>query len=234
MSPGQCAVCRSWATQAVCTGCLNRYASSTQRCWTCGLRIPGDRAAQPEPRCGQCLHTPPPLDRCIAALDYAFPWDGLLQRYKFNQALELRRALSDRLAEALAVARPEIPDLLLPVPLAPERLRERGYNQSLELAAALARQYPLQCEPSLLLRVRHGSPQAQLEVKARAAHVRHAFALEPARAASLRGRSVAVLDDVMTSGETLFEIARVLRQAGASHIQAWVLARTPQPGTDQP
>lgn len=224
--PGQCAVCRAWSPARICGDCLQRYARPAPRCWTCGLRLPPALTGRPEPRCGACLRTPPPLDRCIAALDYAFPWDRLLQRYKFHQALDLHQALLDRLDQALSSALAEEPDLLLPVPLAPERLRERGYNQSLELARALARRRRLRCEPRLLLRLRDTAHQLQLPPDERAANVRQAFAVEPLRAAELRGAHVALLDDVMTTGATLHELARVLRQAGAARIQAWVLART--------
>jgi ComF family protein len=172
----------------------------------------------------------PPLDRTIAALDYRFPWDGLLQHFKYHQALELRESLLERLNTALSAAEVDAPDWLLPVPMSGERLRERGYNQSHELAKALARRRGLRCEPELLLRVRHNERQAGLKLEARTANVRGVFAVEPLRAAALRGTRVALLDDVMTSGATLFELAGVLLQAGVMSVQAWVVARTPEPG----
>jgi ComF family protein len=201
---GQCAVCRAWSHQPVCESCLSLYA-------------------RPQP---------PPLDRAVAALDYRFPWDGLLQQFKYHQALELRACLLERLNASLNAAEVVEPDWLLPVPLSPERMRERGYNQSHELAKALARRRGLRCDPGLLLRVRHNERQAALKLDARAANVRGVFAVEPLRAARLRGTSVALLDDVMTSGATLYELARVLLQAGVMSVQAWVIARTPEPGQE--
>lgn len=174
----------------------------------------------------------PPLDRTVAALDYRFPWDGLLQHFKYHQALELRESLLERLNSALSAAEVDTPDWLLPVPLSTARLRERGYNQSHELAKSLARRRGLRCEPELLLRVRHNERQAALKLDARAANVRGVFAVDPLRAARLRGCRVALLDDVMTSGSTLYEIARVLLQAGVMSVQAWVVARTPEPGDE--
>jgi len=230
--PGQCAVCRAWSRQQVCSECLQRYARPVPRCWTCAARLPPALAGRREAKCGSCLREPPPLDRSIAALDYSFPWDGLLQHYKFHQAIELRETLLDRLNQALNIAEAEAPDLLLPVPLSPRRLRERGYNQSFELARTLARRRKLVCEPELLLRVRSTAQQAQLPLKERGKNVKQAFALEPGRIGELRGCHVVVLDDVMTSGATLFEIARVLRQAGALNVQAWVVARTPDTALD--
>ncbi|MEL4179773.1 ComF family protein [Roseateles sp. PN1] len=228
----QCAICRHWARQPICADCLQRYAQPAIRCWTCATRLPPGLSSTTQPRCGRCLQQAPPLDRCIAALDYGFPWDGLLQRFKFHQGLELGACLVDRLDEALSSAQAARPDCLLPVPLTPQRLCERGYNQSYELARRLARRHQLKCAPDLLLRVRHTEQQARLSLQERAANVRRAFAIEPRRAKDLHGQHIALLDDVMTSGATLFELARVLRQAGASHVQAWILARTPEP--DQP
>ena len=229
---GQCAVCRAWSHQTICESCLALYARPQPRCWTCAAKLPLALIGRPRPQCGRCLHEPPPLDRAVAALDYRFPWDGLLQHFKYHQALELRESLLERLNSALSAAEVQEPDWLLPVPLSPERLRERGYNQSHELAKALARRRGLRCEPDMLLRVRHNERQAGLKLEARTANVRGVFAIEPLRAAKLRGTSVALLDDVMTSGATLYELARVLLQAGVMSVQAWVIARTPEPGDE--
>jgi ComF family protein len=229
---GQCAVCRAWSSETVCASCLSLYARPQPRCWTCAARLPPEFMGRPRAQCGRCLVQVPPLDRAVAALDYRFPWDGLLQHFKYHQALELRESLLQRLNSALDAAAVDAPDWLLPVPLSPQRLGERGYNQSHELAKALARRRGLRCDPAMLLRVRHNERQAGLKLDARAANVRGVFAVEPLRAARLRGCSVALLDDVMTSGATLFELARVLLHAGAMSVQAWVVARTPEPGEE--
>ncbi|MBV8604012.1 MAG: ComF family protein [Pelomonas sp.] len=226
--PGQCTVCRAWSERAVCADCLQRYARPQPRCWTCALPLPASAMGHVEARCGACLHTPPPLDRCIAALDYAFPWDGLLRRFKFEQALELRGALADRLDQALSAARTPLPDVLLAVPLSRDRLRERGYNQSLELARVLGRRLGLRAPSRWLLRVRETAPQSALDLAARRGNVKGAFAVEPHHLDRIAGRHIALVDDVMTTGTTLMELARVLRQAGAARVQAWVVARTPE------
>jgi ComF family protein len=229
---GQCAVCRAWSHQTICEGCLSLYARPQARCWTCAAKLPLALIGRPRPQCGRCLQTAPPLDRTVAALDYRFPWDGLLQHFKYHQALELRESLLERLNSALTAAEVDAPDWLLPVPLSGARLRERGYNQSHELARALARRRGLRCDTDLLLRVRNNAAQAGLKLDARAANVRGVFAVEPLRAEKLYGTRVALVDDVMTSGATLFELARVLLQAGVMSVQAWVVARTPEPGED--
>ena len=117
----------------------------------------------------------------------------------------------------------------MPVPLAPARLRARGYNQAWELARRVASALGIAADPSLLLRLRETVHQLALPPLARAGNVAGAFAVEPRRRGELAGRHVAIVDDVMTTGSTAAEIARVLRQAGASTIEIWVLARTPRP-----
>lgn len=163
----------------------------------------------------------------MAGVDYGFPWDGLLQQFKFGARPELAELLLDRLDTALDIAPPPAPDCLLPVPLAPQRLRERGYNQSWELARRLAARRGLRCDATLLLRMRDTPHQIDLPAEKRGANMRGAFAVEPRRLAELVGRSVALVDDVMTTGATLRELARVLKAAGVTHVQAWVVARTP-------
>jgi len=177
-------------------------------------------------RCGACLRRDGALDLSVAGVDYGFPWDGLLQQFKFGGRPELASLLLDRLDAALDVILPPAPDWLLPVPLARQRLRERGYNQSWELARQLARRRGLHCDARLLLRTRDTPHQIALPAEQRASNMRGAFAIEPLRLAELRGRSVALVDDVMTTGATLRELARVLKAAGVVHVQAWIIART--------
>ena len=110
------------------------------------------------------------------------------------------------------------------MPLSAERLRERGFNQALELARHLA---PHKTQAYLLLRTRHTVPQPTLNRAERLRNVQGAFALEPLRGSALRGQRVVLVDDVMTSGASLFAAAAVLRQAGAVHVTGLVVARTP-------
>ncbi len=176
--------------------------------------------------CGRCLHEPPPLDACWAAVDYAYPWSALVGRYKFEGQPGWAGAFSGLLRQV-----PGVQDGLdharwvLPMPLSRERLAGRGFNQALELARRLA---PRKTDAALLLRLRDTAPQASLDRAARLANVRHAFAVEPRRAADLQGASVVLVDDVMTSGASLFALATVLRAAGAARVSALVFARTEQ------
>jgi len=164
------------------------------------------------------------------AVDYRPPWDRLVTAFKFHGALDLAAVFTDAIVGAERRRAAPRPALLLPVPLGAARWRERGYNQAWELARRVARRLDLAAEPELLLRVRETAHQLALPLAERAGNVRGAFAVEPRRRAELRGRHVAIVDDVMTTASTAAEIAGVVKQAGAATVEIWVLARTPRPG----
>jgi len=183
--------------------------------------------------CGSCLASPPPFDAAFARVDYAYPWDRLIPAFKFRDALDLAPALADAIVEACAGRDPdETPPLVVAVPLSAARLRERGFNQAWELARRVAPRLGGSAERSLLLRLRDTPHQIALPPRERAGNVRGAFAVEPRRLSELRGRTVALVDDVMTTGSTATEVAQVLKQAGAARVEVWVVARTPRPEDD--
>ncbi len=171
---------------------------------------------------------PPRFDSACAAVDYAFPWDHLVLKLKFRSGLDLLPALADQMLNAHHRTPPPLQaDLVLPVPLSMQRLRERGFNQAWELARRLARRTAGRADATLLLRLRDTPHQLSLPKDQRAAAVRGAFAVDPLRRAEVAGRSIAVVDDVVTTMSTADEIAGVLKQAGARHVHLWCLARTP-------
>jgi ComF family protein len=224
--PTPCAVCRGWDRARICRDCIERFADAEHsRCERCAIDVPAGVAV-----CGECLREPPRFARAVAALAYAYPWDALVSAFKFHAALALAPALADRLAAAFERRVASRPDMLLPVPLGPARMRERGYNQAWELARRVARHLGCRADARLLLRIRDTPQQLALPRARRAANVRGAFLVEPRRAAELRGLDVALIDDVMTTGATAGEIAGVLAQAGAARVRVWVLARTPKDG----
>ena len=223
--PSLCAVCHGWGRGRVCADCLDRFAAPVPRCRRCALPL-----AAPVAVCGTCLTTAPPFDAALAAVDYRPPWDRLVTAFKFHGALDLAAVFADAIVGAERRRAAARPALVLPVPLAAARGRDRGYNQAWELARRVARRLDLVAEPDLLLRLRETAHQLALPLAERAGNVRGAFAVEPRRRAELRGRHVAVVDDVMTTASTAAEIAGVLKQAGAATVEIWVLARTPRPG----
>ncbi len=180
--------------------------------------------------CGGCLLAAPPFSSALAAVDYAYPWDRLINDFKFNAQPDLAELLARLLIDARSRRPQHAPDVILPVPLSVGRLRERGYNQSWELARRCAARLNCQADAGLLLRIKDTAHQSDLPRERRAPNVLGAFAVEPARRTELRGRSVTLIDDVMTTQATAAEASRTLLAAGAAAVHLWVVARTPAPG----
>jgi ComF family protein len=220
--PGQCAVCHAWPAQPVCDACVARFAQPRPRCRRCALPVPAGVV-----ECGHCLREPPPLDACHAAVGYEYPWSTLIAQFKFEGQPGWALAFGTLMRSA-PWFEPAIEQaaVVLPMPLAPARLAERGFNQAQLLAQQLA---PGKTRSDLVLRMRQTPPQAALDRQARLANVRGAFAVEPLLASQLRGLRVVLVDDVMTSGASVFAAAAALRQAGVAHITALVMARTDTP-----
>jgi ComF family protein len=199
-----------------------RFAQPRPRCRRCALPVPPGVA-----ECGRCLREPPPLDACHAAVDYEYPWSTLVTQFKFDGKPEWARTFALLLRSAPWVERAlEEAHAVVPMPLAAARLAERGFNQALLLARALA---AARTRAELLLRTRHTAAQSALDRQARLANVRGAFLVEPRLAPALRGQRVVLVDDVMTSGATIFSAAAALRRAGAAQVTAIVFARTDAP-----
>lgn len=216
---GTCLLCRGAAErELLCTAC-DAQLPRLQRalCPRCAVPSPAGEV------CGRCLAHPPHFDATIAALEYAFPADVLVQALKFRGELAIAGLLGRLLVERLD-AKGTV-QYLLPVPLGSARLRERGYNQSLEIARFVARATHAALSPGLCERAAETPAQIELVWSERARNVRGAFRAPRA----LDGASIAVLDDVMTTGATLDEIAAELKRAGAAHVVNWVVARTLPP-----
>lgn len=222
-APSRCGVCGRWPAEPVCRPCVRHFARPQARCLRCALPVPdGVR------ECGACLREPPPLDVCHAGVDYAYPWSALIGQYKFRHEPGWATSLASLLRATPGVTEAlDQAALVLPMPLAPRRLAERGFNQAAEIARRLA---PAKVDTALLLRLRETAPQAALARRERLANVRGAFGVEPLRAGELQGRRVVLVDDVMTSGASLYAAGAALRAAGAAHVAAVVVARTEEPG----
>lgn len=183
-------------------------------CPACAVPVPSGEL------CGHCLQHPPLFTRTIAVFGYAFPLDKLIHAMKYGEQLALAHAFADRLAKR--IPREGLPDCVIPMPLHPAKLRERGYNQSQLLAAPVARRLHLELLPHACRRVRDTAPQSSLPWKERKKNMRDAFNCET----DLSGKRVALVDDVLTTGASLNALAEAVRRCGATEIQAWVVART--------
>ncbi len=182
------------------------------RCSICALPLTSGAV------CGACLASPPRYARVRAPFAYGYPLDALIRAYKYGGRLAYSRLLGSALAAHVG----RDADAIVAMPLSPARLAERGFNQALEIARVVAGATGIPLLPFACRKVVDTAPQAALPWKERAKNVRRAFVCD----AELTGRRVAVVDDVLTTGATLNELARVLRKAGAVEVQGWVVART--------
>ena len=215
---GDCWLCGAASPHALaCAPCAQALPRATAACPRCALPMPTPDL------CGPCLRRPPPFESSIAAFDYRFPVDRLVQRFKFSGDLAAGRWLALQLAQR-AVHAPR-PQLLVAPPLTRARLTSRGFNQALEIARVVGSELGVPTVPRALARVRETAPQPGLGGRARRENLRDAFRCSLA----LEGRDVAIVDDVMTTGATAAAVARALRSAGAGRVSVWVVARTPEP-----
>ena len=222
--PSLCHICHRWPSQPLCTSCVERFAQPTQRCPTCALTLSQTSHSSHAPHCRNCAEHPSPLDACVAAVSYTFPWAGCITRFKFQADPSLARALAHLMRHAPWVEPAlDAATLVVPMPLSPTRLRERGFNQALELARHLA---PHKTHAHTLLRRSDSAHQVGASRQERLDHVRDVFWVAPEHVSAVRGQRVVLVDDVMTTGASMYEAARALRLIGAAHITGLVLART--------
>lgn len=214
------------AALAICSSCEAELPWLGGHCRVCALPLPTWGLS-----CGACLQRPPSFQRVEAPWRYAFPIDSLINRFKHQAKWPLGRLLGDLLSQhllhAFAEGLPQ-PDLLLPVPLADQRQRQRGFNQAGMLAQWLSGQLHVPQQSHWLQRLLDTPAQQQLDAATRKRNLRRAFALAPGSQVS--GLHVALIDDVLTTGATAESLARLLLKAGAARVDVYCLARTPKPG----
>ena len=219
--PLRCLLCGAPGADGVdlCAACVAELPRNRSCCARCALPLPVSAAL-----CGACQRHAPPWDAAWAPFRYGWPLDRLESRFKFGRDLAAGRALATLWQrESMPLSKPA---LLLPVPLHRARLRQRGYNQALELARPMARGFGLPLRHDVLQRLKATDAQTELDAATRRRNVRGAFAVHAGVALPAH---VAILDDVMTTGATLAECARVLKRAGVARVDVWALARAPSP-----
>jgi ComF family protein len=203
----------------LCVGCMSDLPLNSNACTRCGEQLTISSVAL---LCGACLHKPPRYQNTHCAYRYSYPIDHLVRALKYHERLTYARVLGELLARSLVNVRIEPwPELLVPVPLADHRYRERGYNQASEVAEQLEKRLGIPVRADLLDRMRVTREQAGLDRSNRRKNVRNAFAMR----APLGAKHVAIVDDVVTTGSTVNEVARVLKKAGAQTIEVWAVAR---------
>ncbi|WP_230342373.1 ComF family protein [Methylobacillus arboreus] len=215
--PQSCLLCSSWqaGSLGICGNCLHDmpwHLSNT--CPQCALPSPGGHL------CGHCIQAPPAFDTTRSLFQYQFPLSALLQQYKYRQLLTLAHSLGNLLAEH--VRQQSFADCIIPMPLHKQRLQQRGFNQSVEIAKVVSKQLHIPLNLQACARIKPTPPQASLPYKQRIKNMHGAFDCNT----SLQGMKVVLLDDVMTTGASLNALAKTVKAAGASHVECWVIART--------
>lgn len=214
--PQRCVLCDAPnATSQVCAACDEEfpYASIT-RCPLCAIPLPQTEV------CGECLKHPPAFDSAQAVFAYAYPIDSLLSAYKFSGQLTLASLFAQKMLTRLDCE--ILPDVIVPMPLHADRLKERGFNQALEIARIVGRELKIPIDTISCERVRATPPQVGLTREQRLRNMRGAFYC----ASNFAGQRVAIVDDVMTSGASVDALSKTLRQLDAYEVHVWLVART--------
>jgi len=217
--PPRCVLCdQPSGSICICEPCKNDLPRTTPQCYQCGLPLPAGH----DKTCGQCLKHPPFYDHTVSPLNYTFPTDQLVRALKFHRQLAEGRVLSHLLYEHIITGAHTLPDQLIPVPLHRLRMIKRGFNQAFELGRYPGSMLGIPLQITSLRRKRNTRAQSGLSRGQRLSNVRGAFYW---RGHKTPGRHVALIDDVMTTGTTVSECARVLKIAGAERVDVWVPAR---------
>jgi ComF family protein len=220
-----------WLWPTVCALCRARGQPGLDLCADCEADLPWNDTACPrcaaplaaavESVCGACVRRPPFMHSVCSALRYAYPVDRLVQGLKYRGEASYGRVLGSLLARRVSAQALPPPQALIPMPLSLQRYRARGFNQSYELASQLAKALNAPIRADLVVRRRDTLEQAGLGAAERRRNVRGAFTLRR----TLDLRRVAIIDDVMTTGSTANELAKVLRRGGATNVAVWIVAR---------
>lgn len=218
--------------QQRCVLCTNPHGGRLGLCEACAKDLPWHHEAQcpqcaltiglqDHQLCGTCIQTPPAFDQTFALMRYAFPINALLQAYKYGHRLPLAHFFAGLFIEQYAFNEKTV-DCIIPMPMHPKRLQERSFNQALEIAKLLSKAYQIPLDYRTCTRVKNTPPQASLALKQRVNNMAGAFACDT----DFTGRSIAIIDDVMTSGASMHTLAKLLKKAGANRVECWVMART--------
>lgn len=226
LSPVPCVLCgaKCKAQRSLCGACFAELPFlSANACQVCALPLFFQGKSSQGKTCGRCLNSPPPYKKCIAAFDYLEPVAHLVQSLKFHGKLAYASLLGSIMADSFVDQIDVLPNVIVPVPLHRTRLRERGYNQALELSRPIAKKLGVPIDITHCNRLRPTSIQSLLPADERHKNVRGAFEFDNERKFS----RVAIVDDVMTTGHTINELTKTILQSGVTEVFVWVCARAP-------
>lgn len=224
--PRFCVICKQKSSHIdMCNLCLRKLPYIQHACEICGQEMPQNCI------CAQCLQTPPPFNQTFAPFKYQEPINQLITQLKFGAKLPQAKLLSDLMFEPLQEyyrSRPK-PEVIIPVPLHHKRLQERGFNQALEITRPIAKKLQIPIDFNLVKRSKNTMAQSLLSEQDRKTNIKNAFVIKnPVKTHCIRlhnYKHVAVIDDVITTGNTITELCKVLRQNGVNEIDVWCVAR---------
>lgn len=217
--PYTCCLCQAICQKEqndICTTCEQVLHFQFSICIICNREINNDELTL----CGTCIKKPPSFDTTTCIGPYHKELRYLVTQFKFHEKLFIGKLLSKILIKKLSAS--FLPECLIPVPLHPKRLSERGYNQSLEIALSLSKYLSIPIDKKLCQRLRYTAPQSKLRGEDRRKNVKNAFILRE----KCKYKHVAIVDDVLTTGQTVEEVAKLLKQHGVKKVEIWCLART--------
>lgn len=222
--PPMCILCGylTKLSQSICQACQQELPILAQHCHQCAHFLTGSLMKQP--LCGTCLTSPPPFDKTHTLFPYRDPIIQLIIKLKFRGALSHAQTLGQFMAKKIShewYLNEALPNIILPVPLHAKRLRERGFNQALEIARPVSAQLNIPIDIKGIKRIRHTAAQSGLTAKERKQNIKNAFEV----GGHYAGLHIAVIDDVVTTGQTLRELCHLLKEAGARRIDIWCCAR---------
>lgn len=217
--PTHCILCNLNCDQTdfICEQCHASLPHYQSGCTGCGIIIDNHREKK---LCGACILSPPPFDNVLALFEYEPPISSLIHQLKFSENLLIARLLATQWIHLLK--KTALPDLILPVPLHHARLSERGFNQALEIAKPIGKYFQIPIDTRSCIRIKNTQAQSSLPASKRKHNLKNAFGLSH----FISAKHVAILDDVVTTGNTVSEIAFLLRKIGVEKIDIWCCART--------
>ena len=218
--PQNCAQCQApnrLEDHPYCQDCYLELPFQHHSCQQCGQRF-----AAPTDYCGRCITNPPHFDACFCPFQYKGAVKAAIQDFKYYEKPETVKQLAQLFIKELESNGVEHPELLIPTPLHTSRLRARGYNQSLLLTKQLSKQLDIPYNSKAIIKNKKTAPQARLKLKERQRNVKNCFQLST----FINAKNVAIIDDVVTTGSTANEIAKILKKNGVDYVHVWGLAHT--------
>jgi len=220
----QCLLCLSPTINEylLCSDCESELPKNTSHCVICAVPFSALQMTENSLVCGKCQKAPPHYTTSLIPHIYASPLKQLISQLKFQGNLTVAPLLAENFIHSIKHRKNNLPECIIPVPLHPQRLRERGFNQALELARIIARQLDIPLDYSLCQRNKSTPFQSGLSAKQRKLNLKNAFVVTKPQSY----KHVAIFDDVVTTGTTVNELAKQLKKSGVETIEVWAIART--------